>query len=303
MPSNLEHKEWKGTTGGLPWMQRTLVKILAVVDVRIVYTFVAIFVIPFYMIFTHYGYIAQYHFFREVFKESWLKAFWHVYRNECKFSEIIIDRFAVFGGKKFNFEIPDYDKWQELERATKGFVQISAHVGNYEMAGYSLKVEHKKFHALVFSGETKTVMTNRAKVFVPNNIDMIPVAPDMSHVFALNNALSGGDIVSMPGDRVFGSKKSLTSKFFDKDAEFPVGPFSLAVLQETPIITVFVMKKDYKTYFIDIKELKKLDNTSAKRAEQLQYLVDQYAQQLEKIVRTYPLQWFNYFDFWRRDDK
>lgn len=301
--SSPEHNSWKGTTGGLPWMQRTLVKWLAVIDVRIVYAFVAVIVIPFYMLFTHYGYIAQYRFFQDVFKEPWYKAFWHVYKNECKFSQIIIDRFAVYGGKRYNFDIDEkeFELWNNLEKSSDGFVQVSGHVGNYEIAGYLLNVEHKKLNALVFSGETQTVMNNRTKKFVPNNIVMVPVSNDMSHVFTLSNALSNGDIASMPGDRIFGSKKFVEADFFGRKARFPMGPFQLAVLHEKPIVTVFVLKKDYKTYKIFINELDANLISEMKKSEKINSLVNQYVSILENVVREYPTQWFNYFDFWKLD--
>ena len=72
MAETLEHSQWKGTTGGMPWMQRSLVSILGHTDQRIVYAFVAL-IVPFYMLFAHFGYIAQYRFFRQRFGESPLK--------------------------------------------------------------------------------------------------------------------------------------------------------------------------------------------------------------------------------------
>lgn len=303
MTEQLEHKNWKGTTGGMPWMQRSLVTILGHTDPRIIYFFVAL-VVPFYMLFSHKGYLAQYRFFRQRFDEPWWKAFCHVYANHLRFGQIIIDRFAVYGGRKFKFEIDGFELWKRLESRQEGFIQMSSHIGNYELAGYSLHVESKKLYALVFMGETETVMQNRMKVFAPNNIEMVPIMPDMSHIFVLNTALADGNIASMPSDRIFGSQKSLTCKFFGDNARFPLGPFSLAVTRDCPTLAVFVMKKKWDTYQIIIRDLcngfKRLDETqlSKKNARQ-QALADEFARQLEETVRLYPTQWFNYYDFWK----
>lgn len=291
MSEGFEHKDWKGTTGGLPWMQRSLVWLLGHLDQRIMCA-VLVVVVPFYMLFNHQGYISQYHFFRLRFGESWPKAFWHVFINHFKFGQIILDRFAVYGGKKFHLDIDGYDVWQETEQQPEGFVQVSSHIGNYELAGYSLKVEHKKFNALVFMGETQTVMENRDKVFTPNNINMVPVMPDMSHIFTLNTALSNGEIVSMPGDRIFGSPKYLTHQFLGEDARFPLGPFSLASARRCTMMVVFVMKKDWQTYYIRVRKL------SPEQYPTKSQLCDGFVSELEKIVREYPTQWFNYFEFW-----
>ena len=304
MTVQLEHKDWKGTTGGMPWMQRSLVSILGHTDPRIIYCFVAL-VCPFYMLFSHQGYIAQYRFFTQRFREPWWKAFWHVYVNHFRFGQIIIDRFAVYGGRKFRFEMDkSLEIWKSLESQPGGFIQTSSHIGNYELAGYSLHTGNKHLYALVFMGETETVMQNRTKFFAPNNIEMVPVMPDMSHIFTLNNVLADGNIASMPSDRIFGSQKVLTCKFFGADAKFPLGPFSLAVTRDCPILAVFVMKKSWDTYHIVVHDLrdgfKRLDASQvSKKTARQQALADEFARVLEATVRQYPTQWFNYFDFWK----
>lgn len=304
MAEQLEHNNWAGTTGGMPWMQRLLVRVLGFMDQRLVYVFMAVVVVPGYMLFAHKGYIAQYHFFRQRMGDTPLKAFLHVYVNHFRFGQIIIDRFAVYGGKHFDFEMEGYDHWQEVERQPEGFVQLSSHIGNYEMAGYSIKVRIKKFNALVFFGEAATVMSNRAKLFTPNNIAMIPVMPDMSHIFLLNNALADGGIVSMPADRIFGSQKCLSCRLLGAEARFPLGPFSLALSRNCPIIGVWVMKKNWHTYHIlirDIGEEARRDPTweTMKKTARLQLLADTYVARLEEVIRLYPTQWFNYYEFWQ----
>lgn len=283
-------------------MQRTLVRLLGTVDQRLVYAIVAV-VVPFYMLFAHRGYLAQYHFFRQRFGESPLKAFWHVYVNHYRFGQIIIDRFAVFGGKRFRLVMDNYEAWSQLEQQEEGFVQLSSHTGNYELAGYSMKSERKDIFALVYLGETQTVMQNRQRVFTGNNIHMVPVMEDMQHIFELNTALADGHIASVPGDRVFGSSKSVNCRFFGEEARFPVGGLSLAVARGCEALAVFSMKEDWQTYRISIVSLtgqvrEQQPEAMTRKATYLQALADAYASALEKVVRQYPTQWFNYFEFW-----
>lgn len=303
MEETLDHKDWEGRTGGMPWMQRALVRILALTDQRIVYGVMAL-IVPFYMLLAHRGYAAQYAFFRRRLGEPWWRAFAHVYANHFAFGQIIIDRFAVYGGRRFRVELEGFDTWQRLAGPEgEGFVQLSSHVGNYELAGYMMQGEHRTIHALVFEGETATVMRNRSRVFTPNNIRMVPVMPDLSHIFELNAALSNGDIVSMPGDRIFGSQKVTSVPFFGTDARFPVGPFLLAVTRGCPIVTVFCMKEDWQTYRIHISLLPDPDLTAGRtltKRERTEALTRSFVGELERIVRRYPTQWFNYYDFWQQ---
>lgn len=280
-------------------MQRALVWLLAHVDQRLVYGFMGLFVIPGYMLFAHRGYIAQYRFFRERMGMGWWKAFVYVYKNHFSFGQIIIDRFAAYGGKKFRLEFDDYGIWDQLDNDdNQGFVQVSSHVGNFEISGYLLKSRHKKINALVYLGETETVMKNRARLFTPNNIRMVPVMPDMSHIFVLNNALADGEVVSMPGDRIFGSQKYVECMLLGKAARFPVGAFQLAVSRGCPLLAVFCMKKDWQTYHIYINRLA-APGPDIDRKDRVAFYVRQFVAELEKTLRMYPTQWFNYYDFWQ----
>ena len=175
---------------------------------------------------------------------------------------------------------------------------LSSHVGCYEMVGYSLKPKTKKMNALVYAGETATVMENRQRVLGHNNIQMVPVKEDLSHLFALNAAIDNGDIVSMPADRIFGSQKSVECQFFGAKANFPLGGFAMAVQKEVPVLAVFVMKIGMKKYRVFLRSVE--CDSQAKKRDQMTQLAQSFATQFEDIVRRYPTQWFNYFDFWQQ---
>ena len=121
---------------------------------------------------------------------------------------------------------------------------------------------------------------------------------DLSHLFLLNTALDDGEIVSMPADRIFGSQKSTECQFFGQTARFPLGAFAMAVQKDVDVISVFAMKEGLRNYRIYLRELH-YDKSLSKR-EQMSQLAQRYAEQLEAIVRRYPTQWFNYFDFWKQ---
>ena len=284
MADALQHHEWSGKTDGQPWMQRSLIAMFRVVPLWLPYGVMAL-VVPFYMIFNRKGYNAMYRFFRERMNYGRWKSFWKVYANHFRFGQIILDRFGVYAGKKYRFITEGQELMDELETHPEGFVNLSSHVGNYEIAGYSLKPKSKRFNALVYAGETATVMENRQKMLSQNNMSMIPVKEDMSHLFLLNNAIDNGEIVSMPADRIFGSQKAVECQFFGEKARFPMGAFALASKKNVPMLAVFVMKESYKTYYAFVRGIKNAQD---------------FADNLEEIVKRYPTQWFNYFDFWKQ---
>ena len=275
-------------------MQRTLIRLFRVLPLGVLYGCMAL-VIPFYMLFAK-GFRASYRFYRKRMGYDAVKSFVHVYLNEFEFGKVVLDRFAAFAGKKFRMAVPRMDLFQGLCAGKDGFIQLSSHVGNYEMVGYSL-VSPKRINALVYGGETATMMENRAALFGQTNVRMVPVSEDLSHIFSLNNALADGEIASVPGDRVFGSQKTVQSPFFGDPAPFPAGPFVLAVQRNVPILLVFVMKEGRRDYQVLLDILPAPEGET--KQDRVQSLADAYATRLEAVVRAYPDQWYNFYDFWK----
>jgi predicted LPLAT superfamily acyltransferase len=278
-------------------MQRTLVKLFRFLPLPLAYACMAP-VIPFYMLFDRRGYKASYRFFRHRIGRGPLHSFLSVYANEFRMGQIVVDRFAFYAGRSFKMEGDEMPVFNRLAEAEPGFVQLGSHTGNFELVGYQLR-SIKKMGVLVFSGETETVMQQRAAVFSRSNIEMVPVSDDLSHLFRLNEILRDGGIVSMPGDRLFGSQKRFSCLFFGEPAPFPAGPFMLAAQRSAPIVAVFVMKEGVRRYRVFVRQLgAELDSDlpSRKRAEAM---AQGFAACLENVVRQYPTQWFNFYDFWK----
>ena len=276
-------------------MQKALIVVFKVVPLEVIYGVMAL-VVPFYMLFNHKGYTSMYHFFRRRLGKKPLSAFWHVYLNHFAFGQVVLDRFATYAGRRFKLEIDGNENFLRLCEGEKGFVMLSSHVGNYEQAGYMLRSDRKSFNALVYAGESATVMSERNKQFAGSNIHMIPVQADMSHLFIINKSLDEGNIVSMPADRCFGSTKSVPCQFFGATAQFPLGPFATAVQKEVPALAVMVMKEGAHSYRAFVRQLP-VDTTLPHR-KQMAALAQSFATTLEEIVRRYPHQWYNYYEFW-----
>ncbi len=285
------------TTYGSGWMHRTLIGSLRWLDVRLIYVFTSIFIIPACLLLNlNHSRTTAYRYFRQRLGYGCLRASWYTYVNHCLFAQVVVDRFAVFAGKRFKLDIDGYEYFQQLELETKGFVILSSHIGCYEVAGYSLISKSKRFNALVFGGEKATVMKGRQEALSEHNIRMIPVREDMSHLFIVNEALSNNEIMSMPADRIVGSAKVVKVNFFGETASLPAGPFSVATMNGFDALAVNVMKISAKRYKVYVTRLSY--DTQAPRKQQMQQLANCYVEELERRVRQYPSQWFNFYDFW-----
>jgi len=288
-------EKWAGTTYGNGWMHKWLIRMLKVIDVRILYAFSAVFVIPVCLILNPSRKTA-YSYFRERRGYGKLKSAWKTYTNHCIFGTVVIDKFAMFAGKRFKIDAVGKERFDELSQQPEGFLMFSSHIGNYEIAGYSFAPEGKALNALVFAGEKASVMNGREKMFSDKDIYMIPITQDMSHLFLIDKALCDGEIVSMPADRINGSPKFTELDFLGAKAKFPQGPFSVATMRGQTVLAVNVMKTSLTGYTAFVTEL--VYDRSASRKEQMSQLSRAYVAELERILDMFPAQWYNFFDFW-----
>lgn len=292
----MTEKAWAGATYGSSRMHRWLIAALKWMDIRLLYFASSAFVVPVCLVLNASRGIA-YRYFRQRHGYGRLKSAWKTYVNHCLFGQVVIDRFAMYAGKRFQVDLEGYEHFQRLAARDEGFVQLSSHVGNYELAGYTLVSDRKPFNALVFFGEKASVMDNRNKMFDRTHINMIPVGNDMSHLFEMNRVLSDGEILSMPADRFVGSQKAVVLPFLGQDARFPSGPFVAATTRGTDVIAVNVMKTALRRYKIYVTPLSYDENAS--RDDRVRQLAVCYVAELERIVRLYPTQWYNYYEFWQ----
>ena len=292
----MEQKQWAGSTYGSGWMHRCLIRSLRFIDVRFLYLFSAIFVIPVCLVLNESRKTA-YHYFRRILGYGRCKAAWSVYVNHCLFGQVVIDKFAMYAGKSFDVEVDGMQYFNELASRDEGFLHLSSHIGNYEIAGYTLVSERKTINAVVYAHEKATVMENRNNMFVKTNIKMITLKEDMSHLFEIDEAVCGGDIVSFPTDRFMGQAKCVECDFLGRPAKFPQGPFSVAAMRGLDVLAVNVMKTGAKKYHIYVTPLHY--DKQQQRKEQIRQLSQAYVTELEKRVLQYPTQWYNFFDFWK----
>lgn len=289
--------QWEGTTYGNSLMHRWLINILKHIDVRIVYIFTYVFVIPPCLF--RPGFKPIYHYFRERWGCGPIKAFLKTYQNHCVFGQVVIDRFAMYAGKHFKVEIEGYEHFLRLTHQEPAFVQLSSHIGNYEIAGYTLTSHEKPLNAVVFYGEKQTVMEHRQDMFSDKNIRMIPVRQDMGHLFLIDQAIQQGEIISMPADRIFGSKKSVSAKLLGAEVKLPLGPFSVATMRGLDVLAVNVMKSTTTGYKIYVTPLDY--DKQAPRRQQINQLAQGYIAELERMLTMYPTQWYNYFEYWKSE--
>ena len=292
------NKKHEGITYGNAWMHKTLIKLLKVVDIRVFYVFMYIFVIPFTLVFSK-GSRLTYQYFRCRRGYGLLKSLWATYRNHCIFGETVIDKFAMYAGHKFKVAFKDEDRYRAMTEGPDAFLQLSAHIGCSEILGYSYHVS-KPCNVLVFGGEKQSLMGYRSSSFSEMNVNMIPVGVENTHSEEIVEAFDRREIVIAFADRLMNPKKVITSTIHGFGVRLAKGPFSMAVTRGIDVVVVNAMKEkdgSYSAFFTPLTYDKTLP-----ASQQRQQLADAYTAEIERLLEMYPQQWFNYFDLWTDND-
>lgn len=290
-------KTWKGTTGGGDFGQRSLVFLIRVFGLRIMYVIMA-FSIPFYVIFKTDERKAIMKYYHDVLGFTPFQSLLRTFKNNYLFGKMMFDRIALMSGTKHKIKINiiNEDIFNKLSSEERGFMIASAHIGNFELAGFALHQEKKMIHSVIFGGESAELQKRRESVLSKNNISSIAVSNDMSHIFSIKAALDNGDIVSMPCDRMLGSSKNIPVTLLGKEVHLPMGPFILAAQSNVPMMSIFMMRDKIRQYtaYVNIIDVK--DEITSK--EKSKKTADIFARQMNEILKKYPDQWFNFYDFW-----
>jgi predicted LPLAT superfamily acyltransferase len=124
----------------------------------------------------------------------------------------------------------------------------------------------------------------------------------MGGLVEAHQVLAQGNILSMMGDRAWGSRVQ-THSFLGEPAPFPVTPYRLAVKAGARIILLLTVRTGRLAFRIETSYLnedqERLEKMNANEAVTL--LLARYVDALEQYVEKYPYMWFNIFNFWDTD--
>lgn len=288
--------KWKGKSKGTVLGYRIFVWCIRNIGIRSSYG-VLYFVAAYYSLFQKKSnqYIRYY--FQKRLNYGYWKSKASIFKSYFTFGKVLIDKTAISAGLrgKYTYEFDGIENLRDLLAAKKGGVLISAHIGNFEIAEHFFAdIDFDCQINLVTTDQEVTVIKEylESVAVKESNIKFIYVKEDMSHIFEINKALSENELICFTGDRYFEGSKYLEAELLGKSAKFPAGPFMIASRLGVPVIYVYVMKENNLHYHLYAKVAQNIKNRDS------QGLLQSYVQNLETMVKKYPLQWFNYFDFW-----
>jgi len=241
-------------------------------------------------------------FHRRVFgRVPWWKRRWLVFKHFHSFGCALIDRTAILAGntRDFSFTFDGEHHLREALATGKGVLLLTAHVGNWEVAGQLLARVNVPINVTGFDWElpeVRALLNQCSKA----SFRLIPLTGSPTDAIPLVGALRRGEIVAMMGDRTYGSP-STRVPFLGGTVSLPIGAYVLAAIADAPLVQVFSLREPGGHYhFFGFPPIPPYHPPHSERDAQLLKCANQFAANLESIVRRDPLQWYNFFPYWER---
>ena len=298
--------KWEGKSKGTVIGHKIFVFILNHLGLKLAY-FALRFVALYYFLFGWKGNKNSYYYFHHILKYKRTTAYLKIYKNYYIFGQTILDKVALLAGVKTKFTI-NHDGGKNLDKIAsmgKGGILVSAHIGNWEIAGQLLNRLNTTFNILMYENERVNIKKYMDGVEKKKNVNIIAIKDgEMGHLIELHNAFSRNELVVMHGDRFRDGAQTLETTFLGKTAKFPAGPFIMAAKFGVPLSVVFAIKETDTHYHffatdpIEVKRTRSEEQTS----KAVQDLLANYISEVEKMVLRYPEQWFNYYAFWKEQE-
>lgn len=264
--------------------------------------FILLFVSLYFFLFSRSSSRFSYLFFRNRIGFSQFKSLQSVYSNYFVFGQTLIDRVAVMAGlsNKLTYDFDGEEYLHQIVQGGKGGILISAHIGNWEVAGHLLYRIKAKINVLLHEAEHEQVKHYLEGVKGKGNMNVIVMKDDFSHIYDISKALENGEILCLHGDRYMPWSKTIHAHFLGDKAHFPQGPFAMAVGFKVPVSFVYAMKESKYHYHFTATLPKIYSSTQRGNKQELaENALNDFIQTAENTVRKYPLQWFNYYNFWQ----
>ncbi|PWT78685.1 MAG: lipid A biosynthesis acyltransferase [Bacteroidetes bacterium] len=292
---------WQGKSRGNKLGYRIFVQILKSGGVLPAY-FLLRFVTVYFYLFSYSSSKIIYEYFHRRLKFSRTKSLFEIYRNYYLLGQTIIDRIVIMAGipNRFSFDFDGEDQLRNMVSSGHGGLLISAHIGNWEIAGHLLKRLNTPVNIVMFDGEHQQIREYLEAITGKMNAKIIVIKNDISHIYAISEALKNNELVCIHGDRFVEGNKTISTNFLNAPALFPIGPFVLASRFDVPVSFVFAMKESnlhYHFFASPIKYYRVADKQLG-----IQQVLGDFKAEMEKKIRKYPEQWYNYYNFWQEYD-
>jgi predicted LPLAT superfamily acyltransferase len=236
--------------------------------------------------------------------ESGLVPTWRVaYRHFRAFGTNILDKLDTWTGrlKVEDVVFDNYAPMHDAAHASRGVLVLGSHLGNLEaLRALGTRGKRVKMNVLVHTEHADYFNRILSKAGA-TNVELVQVTQlDPAKVLELRARIDRGEWVVTTADRVpVHGGRTVDVSFLGDTAPLPIGPYVMASVLECPVHLLFVLRQGKRNHVYFERFVERIAWERASRDAVIAEHAQRYAQRLEHYLRLAPLQWFNFYRFWR----
>lgn len=286
--------EWDGKSRGTVFGFKVFVFFIKNFGIQAAYNLMHL-PVPYFCLFSRKNVRGLRFYFSKRLQYNWFKTAISIYKAYYVFGQTLVDKIAISSGLRENFSYT-FDGEHLIHEALelkKGGILISAHIGNFELAQHFFKgrLNDASISIVMTDQDHQHIKDYLNQYLKKDHMQFIIVKDDLSHIFEINAALAENRIICIAGDRYLTTTKYMEAELLGKTAKFPMGPFHLGTRLNVPVLFVYVMREPKRHYHLYAERVEV-------KSRNAQDLLEQYTDNVAQILKKYPLQWFNFYDFW-----
>lgn len=229
-----------------------------------------------------------------------------LFRHYHCFASTLLDRPYFLTGRfaPYDIRVHGEEVMLAIHRSGRGGILMGAHIGSFEilrcLATTRQWLDLKVMMEMDNSQRTDEILHELNPSFAEHIISL--GRPDS--VIRAYECVTRGGFVGILADRNTHGGKHVSIPFLGQEALFPKGPMMFAAAAKCPVVAVFGIYRGgrrYDIYFEQFSECVPADYRT--NPDTIPALVANFARLMEARCKEAPYNWFNFFEFWKGNEK
>jgi predicted LPLAT superfamily acyltransferase len=224
-----------------------------------------------------------------------------VFRHYLTFASCVLDRVFLLNEEidRFDVRVHGDDVVRSIMQRGSGCILFGAHFGSFEVIrAVGRRQGHVPISLVMYEENARKIRTALAAINPQLEAEVIGLGRPES-LITVAERLDRGHFVGLLPDRNVSGEDRARYSFLGAPAEFPRGPFRMAMLLRKPVVMMVGIYRGGRCYEIFFEPL--IDPSEAVAADMdaaIEQAMRRYVAQLENYCRAAPFNWFNFYDFW-----
>ena len=203
------------------------------------------------------------------------------------FGRYLVEFFTIHRMPEPSVQVEGYDNLVRAQERGRGVILLSAHLGNWEVAGVVFRRMGFPVSAVVLPhGDAATNrLFDRQRIRC--GIHVIPLGGDAARRSL--ESLRQGHLLGLLGDWTFGDH-GVNLRFCERNISLPRGPVVMSLRSQAPIVPVFLIREGIWRFRLWL-EPPIWPTTNGSMKNRVLELTQIYAGILERYVKQFPEQW------------